>query len=123
MRLLLVGALLASALGAEWRSDFPVDPHRLGPSGGNLYFILTPGHTLHFAQGSPLRCRCRWRECGFVSERRREAHDHAQTARSTCLIEQRSRGLRSRARLLLRIDRERGVSRAVGCPALSNCTS
>lgn len=55
MRLLLAGSLLASALAAEWRSDFPVDPNNLGPSGGNPYFILTPGHTLHFVEGSVRR--------------------------------------------------------------------
>jgi hypothetical protein len=55
MRLLVVGAMLTSALGAEWRSDFPVDPYRLGPSGSNPYFILTPGHTLHFTEGSVRR--------------------------------------------------------------------
>ena len=55
MRLLLVGAIAASAFGAGWRSDFPVDPARLGPSGDNPYFILTPGHTLHFTEGSVRR--------------------------------------------------------------------
>lgn len=46
---------MASVLAAEWRSDFPVDPRNLGPSGHNPYFILTPGHTLHFAEGSTRR--------------------------------------------------------------------
>jgi hypothetical protein len=55
MRLLFVGAFVASALGAGWRSDFPVDPNLLGPSGSNPYFILTPGHTLHFTEGSTRR--------------------------------------------------------------------
>ena len=55
MRLLLVSALVASALGAGWRSDFPVDPNLLGPSGSNPYFVLTPGHTLHFTEGSTRR--------------------------------------------------------------------
>lgn len=55
MRLLLLGALLASVLAAEWRSDFPVDPQNLGTAGHNPYFNLTPGHTLHFAEGSMRR--------------------------------------------------------------------
>ncbi len=55
MRLLLVGAMLASGLAAQWRSDFPVDPNNLGAVGHNSYFILTPGHTLHFVEGSVRR--------------------------------------------------------------------
>jgi hypothetical protein len=56
MRLaLLVGAMLASGLAGEWRSDFPVDPNNLGIAGSNPYFILTPGHTLHFVEGSARR--------------------------------------------------------------------
>lgn len=55
MRLLLVGAMLASGLAAEWRSDFPVDPNNLGTAGNNPYFVLTPGHTLHFVEGSVRR--------------------------------------------------------------------
>jgi hypothetical protein len=55
MRPLFLAALLASGLGAEWRSDFPVDPNNLGPSGYNPYFILTPGHSLHFVEGKTRR--------------------------------------------------------------------
>jgi uncharacterized protein DUF3108 len=55
MRLLLLGAMLATGLAAEWRSDFPVDPQNLGVSGENPYFVLTPGHTLHFVEGSVRR--------------------------------------------------------------------
>lgn len=55
MRLALAAALMVSALPAEWRSDFPVNPYNLGPSGNHPYFNLTPGHTLHFVEGSVRR--------------------------------------------------------------------
>jgi hypothetical protein len=55
MRALCLAAVLASSLCAEWRSDFPVDPNNLGPSGRNPYFVLTPGHTLHFVEGKVRR--------------------------------------------------------------------
>ena len=58
-RALLIGLTLVAALvvlawaaGAEdWQSSFAVDKKNLGPSGANPYFILQPGHRLHYAHG------------------------------------------------------------------------
>ena len=56
MRLpLLLLSAVSFAQITTWRSDFPVDPNNLGPSGNNPYFVLTPGHTLHFVEGSVRR--------------------------------------------------------------------
>lgn len=35
----------------DWQSSFTVDKRRLGPSGNNAYFVLTPGLKLHYQQG------------------------------------------------------------------------
>ncbi|MBI3208225.1 MAG: hypothetical protein HYZ37_04890 [Candidatus Solibacter usitatus] len=49
---MLIGALLCAAASGGWQDDFPVDKKRLGPNGGNDYFVLTPGHKLHYKQGN-----------------------------------------------------------------------
>jgi len=77
MRLVLLGAIFAAGLAAEWRSDFPVDPNNLGPTGENQYFVLTPGHTLHFVEGKVRRTMTVLRktlvidgvECGIIEDR------------------------------------------------------
>jgi hypothetical protein len=48
----LLAAAFLFAAGAEYRSDFAPNPKNLGVAGGNPYFVLTPGHTLHFADGN-----------------------------------------------------------------------
>jgi hypothetical protein len=48
----LAAAALCQTGGAgDWTSSFPVDKKNLGPTGSNPYFILTPGHRLHYRQG------------------------------------------------------------------------
>jgi hypothetical protein len=53
---LFVALLAAAARGQPggetgWVSSFPVDKKNLGPTGTNPYFILTPGHRLHYREG------------------------------------------------------------------------
>jgi hypothetical protein len=55
MRAFFLAAVLVFTLSAEWRTDFPVDAANLGISGQNPYFVLTPGHTLHFVEGKVRR--------------------------------------------------------------------
>ena len=47
MHLLILFLLAANG----WRSSFPVERNNLGPHGTNPYFVLEPGHRLHFAHG------------------------------------------------------------------------
>jgi len=35
----------------DWKTSFPVDKKNLGPTGTNPYFILQPGHKLHYQHG------------------------------------------------------------------------
>ena len=43
---------LSRADDAGWRRDFAVDKARLGPTGSNPYFPLTPGLKIHLSDGS-----------------------------------------------------------------------
>jgi hypothetical protein len=49
--LFLAGLLMPGGAG-EWRSEFTVDRENLGTAGANPYFILEPGHRLHFVDGA-----------------------------------------------------------------------
>lgn len=52
LTLAAAAAVLAWAAAAEdWQSSFAVDKKNLGVSGTNPYFLLQPGHRLHYAHG------------------------------------------------------------------------
>lgn len=52
MRAAVLLALPVLALGlSEWRADFPVDKKALSATGGNPYFVLTPGFRLYYEHG------------------------------------------------------------------------